>query len=101
RRTSWPRDWSSGVCSSDLVVLALAFDVYWSVAGALVDVEGERKNNKGPVIYKKGGTKYTVPSKESGGPRIVKHPDNEKPSGQWKDRKSVVQGNRVKENSDT
>jgi 3-keto-disaccharide hydrolase len=56
---------------------------YWSVAGGIVDVEGERKDGKGPVIYKKGGTKYTVPSKESGGPRIVKHPDNEKPSGEW------------------
>src|SRR5262245_31523419 len=26
---------------------------YWSVAGAIVDVEGERKGDKGPVIYKK------------------------------------------------
>lgn len=56
---------------------------YWSVAGGIVDVEGERKDGKGPVIFKKGGKKYTVPSKESGGPRIVKHPDNEKPTGQW------------------
>jgi hypothetical protein len=56
---------------------------YWSVAGAIVDVEGERKDGKGPVIYKKGGYKYTVPSKQSGGNRIVKNPDNEKPTGQW------------------
>jgi hypothetical protein len=56
---------------------------YWSVAGAIVDVEGERKGGKGPVIYKKGGRKYTVPSKESGGPRIVKDPDNEHPTGEW------------------
>lgn len=56
---------------------------YWSVDGAIVDVEGERKDSKGPVIYKKGGEKFTVPSKDSGGPRIVKSPDNEKPSGQW------------------
>lgn len=56
---------------------------YWSVAGAIVDVEGERKDGKGAIIYKKGGRKYTVPSKESGGPRIVKSPDNEKPTGQW------------------
>lgn len=56
---------------------------YWSVAGAIVDVEGVRKDGKGPVFYKKGGQKYTVPSKESGGNRIVKDPDNEKPSGQW------------------
>src|SRR5205807_1383853 len=56
---------------------------YWSVAGGIVDVEGERKDGKGPVIYRKGGQKFTVPSKESGGPRIVKNPDNEKPTGQW------------------
>ena len=56
---------------------------YWSVAGGIVDVEGERKNGKGPVVYKKGGHKFTVPSKESGGPRIVKSPDNEKPTGKW------------------
>ncbi len=56
---------------------------YWSVAGAIVDVDGERKDGKGPVIFKIGGARYTVPSKESGGPRIVKDPDNEKPTGQW------------------
>jgi hypothetical protein len=55
---------------------------YWSVAGAIVDVEGERKDGKGPVIYKKGGMKFTVPLKEAG-PRIVKSFDNEKPTGQW------------------
>ncbi len=55
---------------------------YWSVAGAIVDVEGERKDDKGPVIHKKGGTKFTIPSKETG-PRIVKSPDNEKPTGEW------------------
>lgn len=55
---------------------------YWSVAGAVVDVEGERNEGKGPVVYKKGGQKFTVPGKNSGA-RIVKHPDNEKPTGQW------------------
>src|SRR5581483_10608864 len=46
---------------------------YYSVAGAIVDVEGERKEtvtkkgdkivkSLGPVVYKKGGKKYTVPS---------------------------------------
>ena len=55
---------------------------YWSVAGAIVDVEGERKGDKGPIVYKKGGAKFTVPSKGTGN-RIVKNPDNEKPSGQW------------------
>jgi hypothetical protein len=54
---------------------------YWSVADGIVDVEGFR--GKGPLVYKKGGRKYTVPSEDSGGPRIVKSPDNEKPTGQW------------------
>src|SRR5262249_3549312 len=40
---------------------------YWSVAGAIVDVEGERKGDKGSLVYKKGGKKYTVPSREAGG----------------------------------
>jgi hypothetical protein len=55
---------------------------YWSVAGAIVDVEGQRKDGKGPIYFKKGGMKYTVPTKETGS-RIVKSPDNEKPTGQW------------------
>lgn len=61
---------------------------YYSVAGAIVDVQGYRKgedsgNPTGPVIYKRGGKTYTVPSKESGGGRIIKDPDNEKKSGEW------------------
>jgi hypothetical protein len=55
---------------------------YWSVAGGIVDVEGVRKDGKGPVYYKKGGEKFTVPSKGIG-PRIVKDGDHEKPSGEW------------------
>jgi hypothetical protein len=55
---------------------------YWSVAGAIVDVEGERKEDKGAVIYKKGGMKFTVPSKGIGN-RIIKSPDNEKKTGEW------------------
>jgi hypothetical protein len=55
---------------------------YWSVAGGIVDVEGFRKDGKGAITYKKGGDKFTVPSKGTGS-RIVKAPDNEKPSGQW------------------
>jgi hypothetical protein len=56
---------------------------FWSVAGAIVDVEGVRKGDKGPVTYHKGGRKFTVPSKESGGPRIVKDVDYERPTGEW------------------
>jgi hypothetical protein len=56
---------------------------YWSVAGGIVDVEGERAGGKGPVVFKRGGQRFTVPSKEAGGLRIVKSPDNERPTGQW------------------
>ncbi len=55
---------------------------YWSVAGAIVDVEGTRKGGRGPIRYKKGGQKFTVPSKGTGN-RIIKSHDNENPSGQW------------------
>jgi hypothetical protein len=54
---------------------------YWSVAGAMVDVQGERKEGKGPVRFKRGGSLFTVPGKEYG-PRIVKAFENEKP-GEW------------------
>jgi hypothetical protein len=53
---------------------------YWSVAGAIVDVEGDKKGKT--IVYRKGGDKFTVPSKETG-PRIIKSPDNENPTGQW------------------
>ncbi|OAI50515.1 hypothetical protein AYO44_17705 [Planctomycetaceae bacterium SCGC AG-212-F19] len=55
---------------------------YWSVAGAIVDVEGERKDGKGSVIYKKGGTKFTVPAKDTGA-RIIKSADFENKIGEW------------------
>lgn len=53
---------------------------YWSVAGGIVDVEGIKKG--GTIVYKKGGEKFTVPSKGIG-PRIIKNPDNENKPGQW------------------
>ncbi len=50
---------------------------YWSVAGPLVDVQGKRKGDRGPVTYEKGGKTYTVPSK--GVPRrIIRSHLNEK-----------------------
>lgn len=55
---------------------------YWSVAGALIDVEAERKDGKGPFLYQKGAPKRTFGTKENG-TRVVKNPDNEKPTGQW------------------
>lgn len=66
---------------------------FWSVAGVIVDVEGVRKDGKGPVTYKKGEAKITVPSKDSGGPRIVKGADFEKPTGEWNTIEVMVVGN--------
>jgi hypothetical protein len=55
---------------------------YWSVAGGIVSVEGVLKKKGGPVYYKKGGEKLTVPTKETG-PRIIKGADHEHPTGEW------------------
>jgi hypothetical protein len=55
---------------------------YWSVAGGIVDVEGVQKKPGATVVYKKGGDKFAVPSKGTG-QRIIKDPDNERPTGQW------------------
>jgi hypothetical protein len=51
---------------------------YWSVAGAIVDVEAQRSGDKGPLVYKKGGEKFTVPGKGTGN-RIIKSETNENP----------------------
>jgi hypothetical protein len=52
---------------------------FYSVGGRVfVDVEGERKGDKGPITYKKGGTKFT-----SVNSRIIRDVDHEKKHGQW------------------
>jgi hypothetical protein len=65
---------------------------FWSVAGAVVDVEARPmyRNPLSPIQYHKGGTKFTVPrnlrgidKKERVDPRIVKSADYEKPTGRW------------------
>jgi len=57
---------------------------YWGVAGAIVDVTGERRSageGKQPLIhFKKGAPKLTV---EGPMPRAIKALDNEKPTGAW------------------
>jgi hypothetical protein len=55
---------------------------YWSVAGAIVDVEGEQKDGKGSVVYKKSGKKFICPTKETGA-RIIKSADFENKTGEW------------------
>jgi hypothetical protein len=55
---------------------------FWSVANAIVDVEGERKDGKGAVVFKKGGSKFTVPAKDTGS-RIIKSADFENKTGEW------------------
>jgi hypothetical protein len=55
---------------------------FWSVAGPIVEVRGERKDGKGAVIYDPQGKNFLVPS--PGIPRrIIKGSDNEKPTGEW------------------
>jgi hypothetical protein len=60
---------------------------YHSVGGCIVDVEGERKSDKVPIVYKKGGQKFTGVKS-----RIIKDPDNEKPSGQWNTLEMITVG---------
>ena len=58
---------------------------YHSVAGAIVDVEAERD---GKVLVYKKGAKKLIGIKE----RIIKSPDNEKPTGQWNTIEVVLYG---------
>jgi len=54
---------------------------FWSVGGVIVDVEAVRQDlgdGKSVLVYKKGAS--VVPAVAS---RIIKDPDNEKPSGEW------------------
>jgi len=57
---------------------------YWGVAGAIVDVAGERRSvaeRKEPLIhFRKGAPTLTV---EGPTPRAIKALDNEKPTGSW------------------
>jgi hypothetical protein len=60
---------------------------FYSVAGPTVDVEGERKTDKGPITYKKGGTKFTNVRS-----RIIRDVDHEKPVGQWNTMELIAVG---------
>lgn len=51
---------------------------FWSVAGVLVDVEGDRPGDKGPLTFRKGGTLHAGWKN-----RIIRNPRSEKPSGEW------------------
>src|SRR5262249_55299691 len=52
---------------------------FWSVGGRVyVDVEGDRKAEKGPITYRKGGTKFTGVNS-----RIIRDVDHEKKVGEW------------------
>src|SRR5205807_1073032 len=51
---------------------------FYSVAGPVVDVEGERKGDQEPITYKKGGQQFTGVRS-----RIIRDVDHEKPVGQW------------------
>jgi hypothetical protein len=56
---------------------------YWSVAGATIDIPAEKRDGKGPWIYKPGAEKVGFGGGTKNGPYVKKDPDNEKPSGQW------------------
>lgn len=52
---------------------------FYSVGGRVfVDVEGERKGDKGPITYKKGGKPFT-----NFNSRIIRDVDHEKKHGEW------------------
>jgi hypothetical protein len=60
---------------------------FHSVAGVIVDVEAERKGDKGPLVYKKGAKLLTNVKQ-----RIIKDPDNERPTGEWNTIEALVVG---------
>lgn len=64
--------------SFELQIQENDFGDFYSLDGVTVDVEGERKGDKGPITYKKGGEKF--PAVKS---RIIRNPLSEKPHGQW------------------
>jgi hypothetical protein len=49
------------------------FGDFWSVAGVIVDVEGERRGGRGPLTFKKGGQKFTGWTN-----RIIRNPQADK-----------------------
>lgn len=55
---------------------------YWGVAGAIFDIPSQ-KNAKGDFVYDKTGELRTFSPYNDTGRHCVKHPDAEKPGGQW------------------
>jgi hypothetical protein len=53
---------------------------YWPIAKTIVDVEAERQGKS--IVFKKGGERITSPTEDKIS-RIIKNPDNERPTGQW------------------
>lgn len=51
---------------------------FWSVAGVVVDVKGDKGEGKSPLVYRKDGTSYKGWTN-----RIIRNPRSEKPSGEW------------------
>jgi 3-keto-disaccharide hydrolase len=62
---------------------------FYSVGGRVfVDVEGERMGDKGPIIYFKGGKKFTGVNS-----RIIRDVDHEKKVGEWNTIEILCVGN--------
>jgi hypothetical protein len=60
---------------------------FWSVAGVIVDVEGDKPDAKSPLVFRKGGTP-NIGYKN----RVVRNPRSEKPSGEWNTVEIYVHG---------
>jgi hypothetical protein len=54
------------------------FGDFWSVCQVIVDVEAERPEPKGPLVFKPGGKKLTGVTE-----RIIRTPKSERPFGEW------------------
>jgi hypothetical protein len=54
------------------------FGDFWSVCKVMVDVEAERPDPKGPLVFQPGGQKFTGVTE-----RVVRNPKSEQPFGEW------------------
>jgi hypothetical protein len=54
------------------------FGDFWSVAGVIVDVEGDRQGARGPISFRRGGQPFRGSTA-----RVIRNPRSEKEFGQW------------------
>jgi Domain of Unknown Function (DUF1080) len=80
---------NSWMCSLEFQIQEGNTGDWWTIAGSMVDVEAERKAKN--IVFKQGGQKMTVPTDDKVS-RIIKNPDNERPTGQWNDIELICLG---------